>query len=122
MRVARLFAIDVLVVVVFVVIGRRNHGEDGAAAGFFRVAAPFLLALAGAWVSGRKRWSSAAHWRFGVVIWAFTVGMGLLLRRMVFHNGTAIAFVIVATLFLGLGLVGWRVVANVIAGKRVASS
>jgi Protein of unknown function (DUF3054) len=45
-----------------------------------------------------------------------------LLRRMVFHNGTAIAFVIVATLFLGLGLVGWRVVANVIAGKRVASS
>jgi hypothetical protein len=122
MRVARLFAIDVLVVVVFVVIGRRNHGEDGAAAGFFRVAAPFLLALAGAWVSGRKRWSSAAHWRFGVVIWAFTVGMGLLLRRMVFHNGTAVAFVIVATLFLGLGLVGWRVVANVIAGKRVASS
>jgi Protein of unknown function (DUF3054) len=122
MRVARLFAVDLLVVVVFVVIGRRNHGEDGAAAGFFRVAAPFLLALAGAWVSGRKRWASAAHWRYGVVIWVFTVGMGLLLRRVVFHNGTAVAFVIVATLFLGLGLVGWRVVANAIAGKRPTAS
>jgi FtsH-binding integral membrane protein len=121
-RTARLFAIDVLVVVVFVLIGRRNHNEDGTVDGFLRVAAPFLLALAGAWVSGRKRWSSASHWRYGVVIWVFTVGMGLLLRRMVFHNGTALAFVIVATLFLGLGLIGWRVVANVIADKRVASS
>jgi FtsH-binding integral membrane protein len=122
MRVARLFALDLLVVIAFVLIGRRNHGEDGTVDGFFRVAAPFLLALAGAWVSGRKRWASAAHWRYGVVIWVFTVGMGLLLRRVVFHNGTAIAFVIVATLFLGLGLVGWRVVSNMIARKRVASS
>jgi hypothetical protein len=121
-RIARLFALDLLVVVLFVLIGRRNHGEDGAAAGFFRVAAPFLLALAGAWVSGRKRWASAAHWRYGVVIWVFTVGMGLLLRRVVFHNGTAFAFIIVATLFLGLGLVGWRLVGNVISSKRVASS
>lgn len=121
MRVAWLFALDVLVVVVFVLIGRRNHGEDGTVDGFFRVAAPFLLALAGAWVSGRKRWSSASHWRYGVVIWVFTVAMGLLLRRVVFHNGTAIAFVIVATLFLGLGIVGWRVVSNMIASKRVAS-
>jgi Protein of unknown function (DUF3054) len=89
--------------VVFVLIGRRNHNEDGTVDGFLRVAAPFLLALAGAWVSGRKRWASASHWRYGVVIWVFTVG-------------------IVATLFLGLGLVGRRVVANVIADKRVASS
>ena len=122
MRVARLFALDVLVVVVFVVIGRRNHGEDGKAAGFFRVAAPFLLALAGAWVSGRKRWASAAHWRYGIVIWVFTVAMGLLLRRVVFHNGTAVAFVIVATLFLGLGLVGLRVVSGVLAARKIASS
>jgi FtsH-binding integral membrane protein len=122
MRVARLFALDLLVVVVFVLIGRRNHGEDGNAAGFFRVAAPFLLALAGAWVSGRKRWASAAHWRYGVVIWVFTVGMGLLLRRVVFHNGTAIAFVIVATLFLGLGLVGWRFVGSMLAARKAAAS
>ena len=122
MRVARLFVLDLLVVVLFVLIGRRNHGEDGTVDGFFRVAAPFLLALAGAWVWGRKRWSSASHWRYGVVIWVFTVAMGLLLRRVVFHNGTAIAFVIVATLFLGLGIVGWRVVSNTIASKRVASS
>ena len=122
MRVVRLFALDLLVVLVFVLIGRRNHGEDGTVNGLFRVAAPFLLALAGAWVSGCKRWASAAHWRYGVVIWVFTVAMGLLLRRVVFHNGTAAAFVIVATLFLGLGLMGWRVAAGVIAGKRATVS
>ena len=122
MRVARLFAVDVLCVVLFVVIGRNNHGENAEVSGFFRVAGPLLIALAGAWVAGRKRWSSAAHWRFGVVVWAFTVVMGLLLRRTVFHDGTAAAFVIVATLFLGLALVGWRVVGGLIADRRVAPS
>jgi Protein of unknown function (DUF3054) len=122
MRIARLFAVDLLVVVVFVLIGRRNHGEDGTVAGFFRVAAPFVIALAVAWLLGRKRWAGATHWHFGMLVWVVTVGIGLLLRRVVFHNTTAAAFVIVATLFLGLGLVGWRVVTRAIAGRRVASS
>jgi hypothetical protein len=121
-RAARFFAIDLLVVVVFVLIGRRNHGEDGTVAGFFRVAAPFLIALAGAWVASRKRWAAAAHWHYGIVIWLATVAVGLVLRRVVFHNGTATPFVIVATLFLGLGLVGWRVVSGVLTARKVASS
>jgi hypothetical protein len=122
MRIARLFAIDVFVVVVFVLIGRRNHGEDGTVAGFFRVAAPFLLALVGAWALGRKRWVGATHWHFGILVWVVTVALGLLLRRVAFHNGIAVKFVIVATLFLGLGLVGWRLVCDVISNKRVPTS
>jgi Protein of unknown function (DUF3054) len=121
-RIARCFAIDVVIVVLFVLIGRRNHGEDGTVAGFLRVAAPFLLALAGAWAARRTQWSTAAHWRFGVVMWLATVVVGLLLRRVVFQNGTATPFVIVATLFLGLGLVGWRVASSVRAARKIVSS
>jgi hypothetical protein len=38
----------------------------------------------------------------------------MIVRRAMFDRGTATAFVIVATLFLGAGLVGWR------AGWRLA--
>jgi hypothetical protein len=34
--------------------------------------------------------------------------MGMLLRNMVFNRGTAVAFVIVATVFLGITMFGWR--------------
>ncbi len=46
----------------------------------------------------------------GVVIWLTTVIAGMLLRRFVFDRGTALPFIIVATLFTGFFLVGWRVV------------
>jgi len=32
----------------------------------------------------------------------------MLLRNMVFNRGTAVAFVIVATVFLGITMFGWR--------------
>jgi hypothetical protein len=34
--------------------------------------------------------------------------MGMLLRNLVFDRGTAPAFVIVATIFLGVTMFGWR--------------
>jgi len=38
--------------------------------------------------------------------------VGMVLRRTVFDRGTAAAFVVVATLFVGLFLVGWRLIAR----------
>ena len=118
MRAARTFAIDLACVVVFVLIGRRNHGEGTAFAGFVRVAAPFVIALDTAWAVTRKRWAGSAHWHFGIAIWLITVAVGLVLRRFVFGNGTAAAFVIVATLFLGLALVGWRLLCTLVGSMR----
>jgi hypothetical protein len=43
--------------------------------------------------------------------------MGMVLRNLVFDRGTAPAFVIVATAFLGATMLGWRRLAT-----RLASS
>jgi multisubunit Na+/H+ antiporter MnhF subunit len=105
-------AIDVACILVFVAIGRRSHDESGSVlAGAARVAAPFLIALAVGWVVLRV-WTSPRSVDRAVPLWLITVALGLVLRNLVFDRGTALPFVIVATLFTGLLLVGWRLFAN----------
>lgn len=112
-RVLTAAAIDVAAVVAFVVIGRRSHDEGGSVVGeAAKVAAPFLIALAVGWVAARAWRSPMAPVPTGIVIWLTTVVLGLLLRRFVFDGGTALPFIIVASLFTLLFLVGWRVVAE----------
>jgi peptidoglycan/LPS O-acetylase OafA/YrhL len=101
------FILDVVCVVIFVIVGRRNHDETTDAVGTLRTAAPFLIALLGAWV-GAKAWRSPRTLSTGVVLWIVTAGVGLGIRRFVFGDGIATPFVIVATLVLGLLLVGTR--------------
>ncbi len=99
--------LDTFAVVLFVAIGRREHERDSAIAGLIETAAPFLIALALAWLVLRV-WKRPTEWRTGVGVWAIVVVAGMLLRKLVFDDGTATAFVIVATLFLALFIVGWR--------------
>ncbi|MGA0804841.1 MAG: DUF3054 domain-containing protein [Ilumatobacteraceae bacterium] len=101
------FILDVVCVVIFVIVGRRNHDETTDAVGTLRTAAPFLIALLGAWV-GAKAWRAPRELSTGVVLWVVTAGVGLGIRRFVFGDGIATPFVIVATLVLGLLLVGTR--------------
>ena len=102
-----LLLFDVLAVVVFVLIGKRNHHEGTAAAGVLKTAAPFLIALVVAWfVSGA--FHDPVTGKSGLTTWFVTVAGGLVLRRVVFGGGTAVAFVIVATIFLFLTMVMWR--------------
>ncbi|MFM1838638.1 MAG: DUF3054 domain-containing protein [Ilumatobacteraceae bacterium] len=101
------FILDVVCVVIFVIVGRRNHDETTDAVGTLRTAAPFLIALLGAWV-GSKAWRAPRALSTGVVLWIVTAGVGLGIRRFVFGDGIATPFVIVATLVLGLLLVGTR--------------
>ena len=98
---------DIVAIAIFVVIGRRSHHEGHAVRGFVRVAAPFLIGLAAGWVVARA-WKSPTSTATGILIWPVTVAVGLVLRRFVFDNGIALPFIIVATLFIGLVLVGWR--------------
>lgn len=98
---------DVVAIMVFVFIGRRNHDEGTTLGGVVRVAAPFLIGLAVGWIVARA-WKAPISTTTGMVIWPVAVAVGMLLRRAAFHNGTALAFIIVASLFTGLLLVGWR--------------
>ena len=102
---------DAVSIVIFVAIGRKNHDEGEAASGIFRVAAPFLLALLVGWVIARA-WKEPLSQRSGVLISLTTIVLGMLLRNIVFDDGTATAFIIVATVFLGTLLNGWRLLAR----------
>ncbi len=110
-RLAIALALDLATVLLFVAIGRRNHDEGTAAAGIAETAAPFLIGLAAAWLIGRA-WRRPSAIVTGVVIWPITVLVGMIARRQLFDRGTAPSFVIVATIFLGLCLVGWRAIAG----------
>ena len=102
---------DVVTVVVFVAIGRRNHDETTGASGVFGTAAPFLIALIVTWALGRVSRQPIGSGA-GVSVWLGTVTIGMVLRNLLFDDGTATAFIIVATIFLGAVLNGWRSIAR----------
>ena len=99
-------AADVAAVVVFATAGRSAHDESSGAAAVVTIAAPFLVGLLVGWIAMARRQPFTV--RTGVTLWLTTVVIGLVLRRTVWDRGTALSFVIVATLVLGALIVGWR--------------
>lgn len=102
--------IDVAVILLFAWIGRGAHSESLTLLGVLETAWPFLVGAVAGWalISGWKRpWSVL---RTGLPVWAASliVGMGL---RAITGSGIAAPFIIVATVSLLIGLVGWRGVA-----------
>lgn len=120
MRYLPAFVVDVVLVLIFAVIGRASHNEDPL--GFLRTAWPFLVALVighavAALVPMRPRRPWSLGW--GVVTWVVTVAGGMLLR-IVSGDTAEAAFIIVATLVLGVFLLGWRLAALLVRRYRGA--
>ena len=103
-------ALDAALILVFVLIGRRNHEEALALGGIALTAWPFLVGAAAGWLVTRAWRSPFRLWPTGTVIWAATVGGGMVLR-LASGQGVQLAFVIVAALTLAAMLLGWRLVA-----------
>lgn len=112
---------DVFVVVLFVAIGRRNHAGTSAFVDVLETGAPFLIGLGVAWLAVRA-WRAPVRVRVGIMIWPITVLAGMIARRLVFDRGTATSFVVVATVFLGALLVGWRAVFRSLERRQRAQS
>lgn len=106
-RIAGALVTDVVLVGAFVALGRRNHDEAVDASGVVGTAAPFLIALIIGWV-GLRLWRNPSDPYAAVGLWAITLAAGMVLRRLVFDDGTATAFVIVAAVALATLLIGWR--------------
>ena len=104
-------ALDIAVIVVFVAIGRRNHDEGSAIGEVFRIAAPFLIGLTAGWIVARA-WRRPFDLATGCTIWVVTIALGMVLRKTLFDRGTAVSFIIVASVFTGVLLIGWRLVAR----------
>ena len=102
---------DLAVVLVFATIGRASHDEGVTASGVAHVAAPFALgALLAALVTLIARRDPTTI-RSGLSSWIWTLVIGMVVRHSL-GDGTAVAFVIVAAVFLGALMVGWRAAAG----------
>lgn len=111
-------ALDAALVIVFAMLGRGSHAEQLSLAGIWQTAWPFLAGLAIAWIAARAWRSPGAILRSGVPLWVGTVAIGMVLRVLFTSGGAALPFVVVATLVLGLLLVGWRALRALIVRAR----
>ncbi len=106
MKVSRAAATDVICVVLFAIIGRSSHAEANNLGGVAHTAWPFLAG----WLVGlvlSRAWRDPAGRRTGVVVWLGTVAGGIAFRLL--SGSTAQwPFIIVATITLGVLLLGWR--------------
>ena len=118
MRSVRLAVLlDCCCVLLFVIIGRVSHTKGESLAGIASTAWPFLAGLAGGWLAARAWRRPFLLWPAGVSAWFGAVALGMVLR-VVSGQGTAFAFIGVALAFLGLFLLGWRLVAVSIRRTR----
>ncbi|MFZ4719952.1 MAG: DUF3054 domain-containing protein [Ilumatobacteraceae bacterium] len=113
---------DVVAILLFVALGRGSHDEGGnVVTGTLKVAAPFLIALAIGWLVSRAWISPTSPVPTGIVIWLVTIVGGMLLRHFAFDRGTAMPFIIVASVFTLLFLVGWRLLWEWWSGRRAGT-
>jgi hypothetical protein len=112
MRAVRLAVLlDCCCVLLFVIIGRASHAEGESVAGIASTAWPFLAGLGCGWLATRAWRRPYGLVPAGVGAWLGAAAVGMALR-VVSGEGTAFAFVVVALAFLGLFLLGWRLVAR----------
>jgi Protein of unknown function (DUF3054) len=117
---ARAAVADICCVLLFVVIGRASHTKGESFAGLASTSWPFLTGLAAGWLAARAWRKPAAIMPSGAGAWLGTVAVGMVLR-VAAGQGTAFSFILVALVFLGLFLLGWRLAARW-AARILASS
>ncbi|MCW4464874.1 DUF3054 domain-containing protein [Glutamicibacter sp. MNS18] len=108
--------VDVVLIVIFAILGRREHEHALSAPGIVQTAAPFVVAYLIMVLISRPWFTINRIWPTGLLIWFGTVAVGLALR-IGFGATAAVPFIIVAAIVLGLFLVGRRLVTGLIARR-----
>lgn len=109
-------AADILCVLAFVAVGRRNHAEAVTAAGIAETAWPFLAGTLAGWLACRAWRAPTAVVPTGLVVWLGTVAVGIGLRAAL-GTGVAWSFVLVATAVTAALLLGWRALAGMLSRR-----
>lgn len=108
---------DAACVLAFAAVGRRSHEEGLTLTGVFETAWPFLSGTALGWLVIRGWRRPTALVPTGVAVWVATVVVGMALRKAT-SQGTAVSFVVVASLVTAILLLGWRGGAAILARRR----
>jgi hypothetical protein len=108
-------ALDATCIFLFVAIGRASQAHGLTIAGMASTSWPFLFGAGAGWVYGRVWRRPGEPAPTGTIIWVTCVGVGMA-ARMVWGQGTAFAFVLVALAFLGAEVLGWRFIYVVASG------
>ncbi|MET0933893.1 MAG: DUF3054 domain-containing protein [Mycetocola sp.] len=119
--VAVALGIDLAATLLFVLVGRGNHQADASLLGLLTTWWPFAAALLAGWLV-------TVAWKrpFGIVwpgvgIWLVTLVGGMLFRTAS-GQGTAVPFLLVATLALAVLLIGWRAIFAVVSHRNPSAS
>lgn len=109
--------VDLVAVLVFAVIGRHAHAESDGLLGVLTTVWPFAAGLAAGWAVA-VAWHRRVPWPLAdaVPVWVGAVAVGMALRHLS-GRGTPPSFVVVATVFLGLFLLGWRAAYRFVSGR-----
>ncbi|MBA8823575.1 hypothetical protein FHX42_000904 [Saccharopolyspora lacisalsi] len=101
---------DLVVVLLFVLIGRGSHEEGNALVGVVATLWPFAVGTLVGWLVGRGPRHPVSVVPTGLVVWVATVVIGMVLRWAT-GSGTPVSFIVVTSVFLGVFMLGWRAVA-----------
>ncbi|AZZ49422.1 DUF3054 domain-containing protein [Rathayibacter rathayi] len=112
-RVGLALALDTVLVLVFVLIGRSSHDEGSALLGLLGTLWPFLVALLAGWAVSRSWRAPDRIAPTGLVVWAVTVAGGMLLR-IASGQGVQWGFVIVTAVVLAVFLLGRRALTRLV--------
>ncbi|MFT4011774.1 MAG: DUF3054 domain-containing protein [Nocardioidaceae bacterium] len=133
MRIPVVLLIDLVVVLLFALIGRLSHAETLTPLSLLDTAWPFLVATVVGWAIGYTLSQVRSHdpethtfhplrvWPDGVLVWVATVAVGMVARALLTTHEIKPGFVVVATIFLGLFLLGWRIAARIVLAQRDAA-
>lgn len=110
--------IDLALIILFAILGRREHEHALDIGGIFETAVPFLAAYIVMTLISRPWLTINRVWPTGLLVWLGTVAVGMALR-IAMGSTAAIAFVIVTILVLGVFLLGRRLICSLLS-KRSA--
>lgn len=109
-------AVDALCLVVFAAIGRHSHHEHDDVLGVLKTASPFAIGAAVGWALARGWRAPRSVVPTGLGVWLGTICVGMPLRRLV-GQGVAPSFIVVASIVTALFLLGWRLIAALVAER-----
>ena len=107
--------VDLVLVVLFTIIGHYTHSHNFEFQGLLTTAWPFLAGLGIAWLLSAVWDRPIAPLATGTAVWAITVLIGLVIRALT-GEGTAGPFIVVAASLNLITLVGWRLIATAVTG------